>query len=113
MEKPLNYAAALRAARAGLNIRQRDLLDAAGLAENTVIAAEQGRACSEKTWAALSAYYEAKGVVVEEGEGGALVITVPMSDEARADLRKQKLEEAKQLKRAYEAAKREADALKR
>ena len=65
-------AAQCRAARALLGMKQRELADAAGVAEQTIRQLELGRAASHAgTMALLRQAFEARGVVmVEKDEAG-------------------------------------------
>jgi len=62
-------AAVIRAARAYLGLQQDDLAALAGVGARTLLAAEKGRACSGKTWAALLDALAARGVHWREGDG--------------------------------------------
>lgn len=62
-------AAALRAMRAWLGLDQRVVAEGAGIAERTLLDAERARACSDKSWAALTSWYARIGVHWRGGEG--------------------------------------------
>jgi DNA-binding XRE family transcriptional regulator len=62
-------SAFLRAARAWLGEEQRAAATAAGVGWNTLLDAEKGRACTDKSWAKLADYYRSRGIsLVEDGE---------------------------------------------
>lgn len=69
-EKTLD-ANQLRAARALLDMEQKELARLAGVTERTVIRAERGNSISEETRASLRAALEKKGVefIAENGGG--------------------------------------------
>ncbi len=61
-------AAILRALRAYLDVGQLEVAEASGIGQRTLWEAENGRACSERTWIAVMGYYEARGLQLVEGE---------------------------------------------
>lgn len=69
MSNDLNFRSShLRAARAWLGTDQAVAAAGGDISENTLIAAEKGRACTDKTWHKMLAYYEGQGIVLREGE---------------------------------------------
>lgn len=55
-------ARVLRAMRAWLGIEQAEAANGGGIAERTLLDAEKGRACSDKTWTAMIAFYGSRGI---------------------------------------------------
>lgn len=61
-------SAYLRAARAWLDLEQPEVALATDVSAGTIRAAERGRACSDKTWAKLRAFYAERGFVLRDGD---------------------------------------------
>lgn len=55
-------ASVLRAMRAWINIEQAGAARGADIGERTLLDAEKGRGCSEKTWVKLLAFYATYGL---------------------------------------------------
>lgn len=66
-------AAILRASRAYLGIDQIEASDSAGISQRTLIAAERGRVCTDKTFDKLTTVYAAWGMVVEMVDGAVVM----------------------------------------
>lgn len=64
-------AGLLRAARAAAGIQQVDAAAGAGIAENTLIDAEHGRRCSDRTFRRLAEVYRRRGVEIAVAVDGA------------------------------------------
>ena len=64
----------LRTARAWLGEEQKAAAEAAGLAWNTLIAAEKGRSCTDKTWDRMSEHYRSRGISFVEQDDLTLII---------------------------------------
>lgn len=74
-DEPQVRAAALRAMRAWANLQQGEAAASAGISENSLIAAEKGRRCSDKTWRAMTDFYASRGLVLRAGDPLLLQIT--------------------------------------
>lgn len=62
-------AAFLRAARAWVGGEQRPIAKAVGIGLNTVVAAERGTSCTDKTWERMTEHYRSLGLsFVEDGD---------------------------------------------
>jgi len=69
----------LRAARALIGEEQAAAAAGAGLAWNTLVAAERGKRISERTWTTMLAFYESRGVFVKEASRK-LVLSVELTN---------------------------------
>lgn len=65
-------ASALRASRAWTGLEQKAVATAAGVGERTLLDAEAGRACSNKTWEKVAAFYATRGLHWRDGDAGEL-----------------------------------------
>ena len=64
--------------RGWTGIHQTAAAEGGGIAENTLISAEKGRGCSDKTWNVMLAYYAHEhGLHWRGDEGPAAIIILP------------------------------------
>lgn len=63
-----------RTFRAWTGLEQAEAASRSGIAANTLLALERGRACSDATWTKVSAFYESRGLSWRDGEPGIIVV---------------------------------------
>lgn len=66
--------ALLRAARAWLDADQRGTAAAAGIGLNTLLSAERGAGCTDKTWNRMVEHYRSQGLTFAEADDLTLII---------------------------------------
>lgn len=64
----------MRACRAWLGINQKDAAKLAGLSDPTLIKAEKGQECSDRTWELLVGIYAARGAHIRTGDGPTVIV---------------------------------------
>lgn len=69
-----HQAAFLRAARAWIDQDQRSLAAAVGIGLNTLVAAERGNSCTDKTWRRMVEHYASIGIETTEIGGVRLIV---------------------------------------